>query len=361
MNIRTKRRWKIIRNYMISWTLAFLFLAIIRGVGTIELGSINFELKEALIISFTFGPFFGAISGYVQNMTEKRYNQRVSVYRLIGFRLLYAVLFLFFLVFMAYIMVTQLFGEAQGFMAFAFEPGSIPIYFYILTIDIFMLILRQVNLMLGENNLWKLLQGKFYTPREEDRIFMFLDLQSSTEHAETLGHILYSQLIQDCFNDLGVVVENEAEIYQYVGDEVILTWELKKGLRHQNCLNAYFNFKHRINKRKTHYQTKYNCLPFFKAGMHSGKITVTEVGKYKKEIAYHGDTINTTSRIQGQCNALQQELLVSQQLKDQLNPIGFEFNDLGSIPLRGKEKEVVVYGVTQTSLNQKVPTLPSGL
>lgn len=340
---------------MISWTLAFIFLAIIRGMGTIELGSINFKLKEALIIAFTFGPFFGAISGLVQNLTEHRYNQRVSIYRLVGFRLLYAIIFLFFLVFMAYIMVTQFFGEAKGFVAFAFEPGNIPIYFYILTVDSLMLLLRQINLMLGENNLWKLLQGKFYTPREEERIFMFLDLQSSTEHAENLGHIAYSRMIQDCFNDLGVVIENEAEIYQYVGDEVVLSWDLQKGLHHQNCLNAFFTFKNKLHMKKDYYLTNYNCLPFFKAGLHSGKITVTEVGKYKKEIAYHGDTINTTSRIQGKCNALKQDLLVSQQLKDQLDTTGFNFKNMGSIPLKGKEKEVVVFGVTQAMPKSKKP------
>ncbi|MBD0776335.1 adenylate/guanylate cyclase domain-containing protein [Maribacter sp. ANRC-HE7] len=355
MNIRTKRRWIIIRDYMIGWTLAFLFLVIVRGIGTIEVSSIHFEFKEALLASFIFGPIFGSISGFVQNLAEHRYNQRVSIYRLVGFRLLYAIIFLLFLNFMVYVMVTQFFGEAKGFLAFAFEPGSIPIYFYILTVDSLMLLVRQVNLMLGENNLSKLLMGKFYKPREEERIFMFLDLQSSTEHAEKLGHIAYSRMIQDCFNDLGVVIENEAEIYQYVGDEVVLSWILKKGLRHQNCLNAFFSFKNKIHKKKDYYQANYNCLPFFKAGLHSGKITVTEVGKYKKEIAYHGDTINTTSRIQGKCNALNQDLLVSQQLKDQLDTTGFNFENMGSIPLKGKEKEVVVFGVTQAIPKSKKP------
>ncbi|MDE3740472.1 adenylate/guanylate cyclase domain-containing protein [Maribacter polysaccharolyticus] len=348
MDIRTKRQWIVIRDYMIGWTIAFLFLAIIRGIGTIEKSSLYFEFEEALIFSFIFGPFFGGISGLAQNLLEKRYNQRVSIYRLIGLRLLYALLFLFFLIFMAYLMVGHFYGKTEDFLAFAFGPGSIPIYLYILTVDTLMLLTRQVNLMLGDNNLKKLLMGKFYNPREEERIFMFLDLQSSTTHAEHLGHLTYSRMIQDCFNDLGMVIENEAEIYQYVGDEVILTWELKKGLRNQNCLKAFYTFQQRLHKKKGHYLAKYNCLPFFKAGLHSGKITVTEVGKYKKEIAYHGDTINTTARIQGQCNTLNQELLISQQLKEQLMTNGYDFKNMGSIPLRGKEKEVIVFGVTPT-------------
>jgi len=345
MKFRTKRRWGIIRDYIIGWTAAFLFLSIVRGIGTIELSSVQFEFWETVIISLIFGPIFGSISGYVQILTEERYYRRISIYRLLIFRLVYATLFLFFLVLLSYFMVTQLFGEAKGFFAFAFEPGSGPIYFYIVTVDILMLIVRQVNLMLGENNLWKLLHGKFYTPREEERIFMFLDLQSSTKLAESLGHIAYSKMIQDCFNDLGVVVENEAEIYQYVGDEVILTWQLESGLRNQNCLNAFYNFKNQLYQKQEYYQENYNCLPFFKAGLHAGVIIVTEVGKYKKEIAYHGDTINTAARIQGMCNDFNQEFLISKRLKNLIGNTNYKYNELGTIPLKGKEHEVAICAV----------------
>ena len=205
---------------------------------------------------------------------------------------------------------------------------------------------RQISLYMGGNNLWALFRGKFYNPREEERIFMFLDLQSSTAHAERLGHIKYSKMIRDCFSDLGVVAENEANIYQYVGDEVILTWKLKAGLENQNCLNAYYNFKQELANRGEYYQNQYECMPHFKAGVHAGIITATQVGKYKKEIAYHGDTINTAARIQTKCNEFGRELLVSQQIKEKLDIGNYRFEELGSIELRGKEKQVQLYAVS---------------
>jgi len=158
---------------------------------------------------------------------------------------------------------------------FAFDDGSFPVYFYIVTIELLMTTMSQVNLMLGENKLAQLVKGKFYTPREEERIFMFLDLQASTHIAEKLGHIKYSMLIQDCFNDLGVVVEDEAEIYQYVGDEAVLTWKIEDGVRNANCLNAFFNFRKQLEKKQDYYKPKYDYLPFFKAGVHAGIVTVT--------------------------------------------------------------------------------------
>jgi len=345
MNFRNKRRWQIIKQYWIGWTLAFMFFSFVRGEGTEELGSVQWEVWESILSAFIMGPLFGIISGYAQILTEEHGYKRISIQKLLLLRVLYAILFLVSVILLAY----AIYGENIGLIEFAFEPGSFAIYFYIVTVDIFMFILRQVNLFLGSNNLWRLLRGKFYTPREEERIFMFLDLQSSTKHAEKLGHIKYSKMIQDCFNDLGVVNENESEIYQYVGDEAILTWKLHDGLRNQNCINAYFNFKQQLIKNQEHYMRNYNINPHFKAGVHIGIVTVTEVGKYKKEIAYHGDTINTAARIQGKCNELKQELLISESLKNVLNSTGFVFDKLGRIELKGKESQILLYAVNQTN------------
>ena len=88
---------------------------------------------------------------------------------------------------------------------------------------------------------------------------------------------------------------------------------------------------------------EYGIQPFFKARMNAGMITVTEVGKYKKEIAYHGDTINTAARIKGKCNTFGQKLLITESLKNQPNKAGYVFKELGSIPLRGMELKAPIF------------------
>ena len=78
-----------------------------------------------------------------------------------------------------------------------------------------------------------------------------------------------------------------------------------------------------------------------------GMVTATEVGKYKKEIAYHGDVINTAARIQGMCNHFEVLLLVSETLKESLptnNPLNFIYK--GAVSLKGKSEEVGIYSVT---------------
>jgi adenylate cyclase len=67
------------------------------------------------------------------------------------------------------------------------------------------------------------------------------------------------------------------------------------------------------------------------------------VGKYKKEIAYHGDTINTAARIQGKCNEFRKDLLISGALVKHLDQSAFSFEKLGSIELRGKGDLVDIF------------------
>ncbi len=350
ISLVNRRRWRILRFYCIGWTFAFLFLSVVRGVGTQELGSLQFGLVSSLLISITLGPLMGLVSGAAQIVTEETIYKRIPIQRFLLVRFLISIVLTLLLIFLAYQVYQFFFETSLDIRSFAADRGTGAIYFYVVTVDFFLSVLRQVNLLLGEGNLRKLMLGKFYTPREEQRIFMFLDLQSSTELAERLGHIKYSMLVQDCFNDLGIAAANEAEIYQYVGDEAVLTWPTKDGIKNQNCLRAFYNFRDLLKSKSEHYRKKYNCAPFFKAGLHAGVVTVTEVGKYKKEIAYHGDAINTAARIQGQCNMYNEELLLSEVLKDQLDSEAFTFTSIGSLPLKGKKTAVPICAVTRNGL-----------
>lgn len=169
----------------------------------------------------------------------------------------------------------------------------------------------------------------------------------TNSHAEKLGYIKYSQLIQDCFFDLtDIVLLYEAKIYQRVGDEVVLSWEVDKGLSNQNCIKINFAYVRRLEQKSEYYKNKYGIVSEFKAGLNLGPVTVAEVGEIKKELAYHGDVLNTAARIQGKCNEYQKKQLISEQLKSQSEEQtsqNFEF--LGDVQLKGKKENVNIYAV----------------
>ncbi|MFC1783712.1 adenylate/guanylate cyclase domain-containing protein [Planctomycetota bacterium] len=216
------------------------------------------------------------------------------------------------------------------------------------------LFILQVSDKFGQGILINFLRGKYHQPKEEKRVFMFLDLKSSTTYAEMLGHIRYSRLIQDCFFDLTeIVLKHEAVIYAYVGDEVILTWPVDKGIKDNNCVKVFFDYDRTIRKRGAYYQKQYDMIPEFKAGVNAGRVTVAEVGELKKELAYHGDVLNTAARIQGLCNEYGRSLLISENLISQLNLNGdFTRELLGAIPLKGKQKPVNIFSIEKNNRTQ---------
>ena len=192
--------------------------------------------------------------------------------------------------------------------------------------------------------------GRYQNPREERRIFMFLDLKSSTTIAEKIGHLKFSKLIQDCFADLTPIVKkHNVEIYQYVGDEAVLSWFVEKGIPENHCIHTYFDFMDLLNSKSEYYEKIYGLQPFFKAGVHLGKVMVTEVGLVKRELAYHGDVLNTTARIQSNCNRLSQSLLVSGQLLEYLSPDKkIQIQPIGTEQLKGKTNPVTIYGIKKS-------------
>jgi len=227
---------------------------------------------------------------------------------------------------------------------------------YVTLVSSLFAFLKQVNRKFGPGNLWKLLIGMYHHPREEQRIFMFLDLKGSTTHAERLGHAAFSRLIQDCFVDLTVVVDHAAQIYQYVGDEVILYWEVEDGLEQARCLRAYFQFVDRLASRSAHYQGAYGVVPVFKAGLNMGPATVLEVGEIKREISYLGDVLNTAARIQGKCNEVGRDLLVPETLLRRLEPLpdGLESERVGEVALRGREETVIIHAVHRRQAERRL-------
>jgi adenylate cyclase len=222
---------------------------------------------------------------------------------------------------------------------------------YISFMNLLFGISRLVNANLGEGNLWKLITGKYHKPREESFIFMFLDLKSSTTAAEKLGHLKYSEMIQRCFYDLTIPLQNfGGAVYQYVGDEAVIYWKPDQGLKQANCLQLYFEFDQILNEKKEDYLSEYGWHPEFKAGLHLGPAIVTQVGSVKREIAFHGDTLNIAARIIGLCNEKESKILVSDVLRQNLignNPQldQFSFHEKGIETLRGKEEKMGVYEV----------------
>ncbi|MBN1117003.1 MAG: adenylate/guanylate cyclase domain-containing protein [Bacteroidales bacterium] len=201
---------------------------------------------------------------------------------------------------------------------------------------------------IGRSNFWLWSIGLLNKPREVERIFMFIDMKSSTTIAEKIHHKKFSHLVQDVFMDMAIVDNYLGEIYQYLGDGAIISWSLKNGTKNQNCIQFFYSFTRIIEKRSRYYQRKYGLTPGFKAGIHVGKVMVLQVGKIRRDISYNGDALNTTARIESKCGELKKDLLISGALYHMLdeNP-KFKFKHIDTTKLKGKTKATDIYEVNK--------------
>ena len=202
----------------------------------------------------------------------------------------------------------------------------------------------QINDKLGQGVLWSFLTGKYSRPREEERIFMFLDLKGATSIAEKMESGKFFEMLKEIYKDITrPIVESLGEIYQYVGDEVVISWSVEKGIRNNNALSCFYRIEKTIEGKNSKYLGKYGVVPTFKAGLHLGKATSGEIGVIKKDIVYSGDVLNTTSRIQSLCNQYNVKILVSSALL-QLMKLSEKYIPIpiGEISLRGKEQKIAL-------------------
>lgn len=344
----------------IAWLFAVLLYTILRTVGIEEAGEAlkvkhdDFEID--FLATVTGGLVLGISFGILDILLDRDIIRKKSYGFIILLKSFLHILVLTLAVYLI-VVVLSLFDTGIAFRArYSFSilklVSSEDFYVFLIytwIVSMVITLIKQVNLKFGPGNLVRFMLGTYLHPREEERIFMFLDMRSSTTYAEKLGHIRYSKLIQDCFYYLtDVVIERRVEIYHYVGDEAILTWRVEDGLEDANCIRAYFDFARILEGKEAYFFEHYSICPEFKAGVNIGLATVAEVGEIKRELHFHGDVLNTAARIQGECNKYNKRLLISEDLKRRLSPkLDLNIELIGSISLKGKETNVNVYSVEE--------------
>jgi len=306
---------------------------------------------EALILSLSFGLLLAVVNAWSDGPRVRR----------LPFACIIFLKSLLYLVSLAFALACVL----LAFHLFLFSPaeldsiiGSVTPRFLIsssvwlttciLAINFVMEVRRKV----GPGNLSALLTGYYRHPRIEDRIFLFLDLKASTTIAERLGPEKYSRLLRQCFYDLNdVVLTYRAQIYQFVGDEVVLTWPNQDPDSPSRSLRAFFNFKEKLRSRKALYEKRFGVVPIFRGGIEVGAVTATEVGDIKREIAYHGDPLNTAARLLELSKDYGHMLVISGKMKAEISSSEeFIIEHQGEIRLRGKTERVAVYTVSHGKL-----------
>ncbi|MCZ4316608.1 adenylate/guanylate cyclase domain-containing protein [Comamonadaceae bacterium G21597-S1] len=312
-----------------------------------------YDFSSGLISSLVLTTCTGLMVG----LFEVRILNRLFVRRSFGMKIAFKAL-VYLAIIIAFLIAATTISRAQHFDTHLGDPilwntawnffSSFAFWSVALFIAALMVIasfFSDISDNLGQGVLYHYLTGTYHRPIQEERIFMFLDMKSSTTFAEQLGHVRYFEMLKAYYADLSdSIIDHGGDIYQYVGDEIVVTWTMAEGLRNNNCIRCFFAMRAALAGRSGYYHRTYGLVPTFKAGLHCGNVTTGEIGVIKTDIIFTGDVLNTTARIEALCNGLGVDHLVSEQLARQLAPDpALQAKPLGRVGLRGKDEQVSLF------------------
>jgi adenylate cyclase len=255
-----------------------------------------------------------------------------------------------------------LIGRALGQVVTRLEPRRLILSFfdvhlvYALPFFVVLAIAIQfalkMNRMIGVSVLRYFATGVYHRPTAEERVFLFLDLVGSTQLAERLGSARYFELLRRFVDDLTEpVLEAQGEIYQYAGDEVVVTWPMEIGVRAANCVRCYFGIRATVERESLRYTRDFGVVPRFRGGLHGGTVTAGELGDLRQQIVFVGDILNTAARLEQYAKQTGIDLVASGTVLDRIVlPPDIQAKPCGDLAIRGKEARVSAYSLTRVSM-----------
>jgi adenylate cyclase len=357
---RYKRYFRQTLSFGIIWLVfgmvyVFIEFGLLGQLETYPSTGNKYDFTSSLVYTSLFSFLAGLVQGGIEVLWLKRRFAKFSLRKKIVLKSVFYLLFLIlFLISLTLMVNVQRYNTGildpevlESLMQFIdkFAFWSVIIYAgVILNVALFF---SEMEEYLGYGALYNYALGKYHRPQQEIRIFMFLDMKSSTTIAETMGHIKYFDLIKAYYADMtDAILETSGQIYQYVGDEIVVSWSKSEGLYQQNCIRCFEKIVKAFEKKNDWYVDRFGLVPEFKAGYHIGEVTTGEIGILKKDLIYTGDVLNTTARIQAECNTYDTKALISGNLLVELqkkNPIAC--TEIGALMLRGKQEPVTLFSL----------------
>ncbi|MCJ2057458.1 adenylate/guanylate cyclase domain-containing protein [Methylobacterium sp. J-048] len=219
---------------------------------------------------------------------------------------------------------------------------------YALGISVLTVFVFRVRDLIGPGVFANLLIGRYHRPISEERIFLFLDVTGSTRFADRHGDRAAQAYLGQVFNALALPVSrSRGSIDDYIGDMALVTWTIERGTRDAACLRCVFDFAARLAEESEAWTRRFGQVPEFRAALHCGSVVTAEVGLERHKIAYFGDVVNTTARLETLSKSLGVHVLVSADLLDRIGPLPPDLvaEDLGAHALRGRDAPLAVAAI----------------
>jgi class 3 adenylate cyclase len=221
-------------------------------------------------------------------------------------------------------------------------------FFYSLGVSAVIVFVFRLRDLIGPGLFTNLLLGRYHRPINEERIFLFLDVSGSARFADHHGDLAAQAYLGQIFNALALPVRrSRGSIDDYIGDMALVTWTIERGARDAACLRCVFDFATTISDNAAAWEARFGQVPHFRAALHCGPVVTAEIGFERHKIAYFGDVVNTTARLEALSKTLGVPVLVSADLLGRIGnlPNDLSAEDLGLHAIRGRSEPLAVAAI----------------
>lgn len=345
-------RMKLVLSIAIVWTVVdvvnfftTLNISLSRSVIYNAVYS-NLLIRELIIFMMS------ALIGYVLVFVIRDKFRQKSMWKILlikSFILISAAVLMTFIIYLTYAIFSSKVEFSNALSSY--WNAAVHSYFVLQKLPhwLFLLIITQILIEVHDKYapgvFADILLGKYLIPKVEKRIVMFIDLKDSTPIAEKLGNIQYFKFIREFIYQVSnALIDHGGIIYQYVGDEVVVSWRFSPE-NTKKCMAALIQVRKNLHKQSDYFRRQFDIVPEFRVGIHVGEVTVGEIGVIKKDLAMSGDTMNTTARIRTACSELNQKFIVSKDFVDELDLKDWQSENLGEVELKGKNHSIELFAL----------------
>lgn len=179
-------------------------------------------------------------------------------------------------------------------------------------------------------------------PEEEKYLAcLFLDVVNFTNFAETRKPSEVIQTLNRLFIPLvEIIYRKDGDIDKFIGDAIFAVFStarqaVEAAVQIQSLLSGFDDFQVRI-------------------GIHSGKVIVGNVGGHlRKDNTYMGDTVNTSSRLEGLC--FPGEIVISQKAAEEAQCAWMSYT-CEKVKLKGKDERIKILRINVNTYEEAEET-----
>jgi adenylate cyclase len=225
------------------------------------------------------------------------------------------------------------------------RTGLIAVCLELVAVGVVVMMFQAAGLV-GYRTFTALLRGKYRRPYAERRFFLF-DVVSSTAIAECLVPLQAHRFLAAVFSAVAEPIELcRGEIYQYVGDEIVITWVEADGVPDARSLRCFFEMRAALAADARQFVDRFGVKPELRGALHLGGVITGEVGQVRRSIVFHGDVMNTAGRLEQATREIGCGFIVSADALAALGPVpAARSRDLGALTLRGRAEPIRAFCV----------------